>query len=373
MGYEESSKIRRAALWAAGTLLLLLVVLLSLVWALTFHPRQHQSAPVSCSEQAPMLKPGQRLKVLTWNVQFMAGKNYVFFFDLPDGTGPDERPSRQDITHTLNEVARVIRDENPDLVLLQEVDNGAARTDYEDQLQRLLQLLPSAYPCHTSAFYWKAAYVPHPRIHGVVGLTLATLSKYRISATMRHQLALIPGNFVTQQFNLKRAVLEARLPLEEGSEFVALNTHLDAFAQGSNTMEKQVDEVNSLLRSLTQSGHPWLIGGDFNLLPNTEAYRRLPPRQQYYFNPQTEIAPLFESYQSVPSLAELSGSDYEPWYTHWPNDPAVKGPDRTIDYLFFARIVRLGQHYVRRRDTQRISDHMPVVSQFQLPAKNSEF
>ncbi len=360
-------KIKRALSWAAGTLALLAILLVSLVWVLTFHPRQHQAEPVTCSEEAELLKPGQTLKVLTWNVQFMAGKNYVFFFDVPDGNGPDERPSRQDLTHTLNEVARVIRDENPDVVLLQEVDHGAARTDYEYQLQRLLELLPSEYACHTSAFYWKAAYVPHPRIHGAVGLTLATLSKYRISSATRHQLSLIPGNFVTQQFNLKRAVLEARLPVEQGGEFVALNTHLDAFAQGSNTMERQVGEVNSLLGSLTQSGRPWVIGGDFNLLPDAEAYRRLPPRQQYYFNPQTEIAPLFEKYEAVPSLAEVSGSDYRQWFTHFPNDPEVKGPDRTIDYLFFARTVRLGQHYVRRQDTQRISDHMPLISEFRLP------
>ena len=356
-------------MWIAGTLALLLVALVSLVWILTFHPRQQQAEPVTCAMEAPLLKPGQTLKVLTWNVQFMAGKNYVFFFDVPDGNGPDERPSRQDITHTLSEVARVIHDENPDLVLLQEVDNGAARTDCEDQLQRLLRLMPSAYVCHVSAFYWKAAYVPHPRIHGAAGLTLATLSKYRIRGSTRHQLSLIPGNFVTQQFNLKRAVLEARLPLEQGGEFVALNTHLDAFAQGSNTMEKQVNEVKSLLRSLTQSGQPWVIGGDFNLLPNPEAYRRLPPRQQYYFNSRTEITPLFESYQAVPSLEEVSGPDYQEWFTHLPNDPEVRGPDRTIDYLFFSRTVRLGRHSVRQRDTQRISDHMPLISELQLPAR----
>jgi len=56
-----------------------------------------------------------------------------------------------------------------DVVLLQEIDDGAARTDYNDQLARLLPLLPPEYVCHTTAFYWKAAYVPHPRIHGGAG------------------------------------------------------------------------------------------------------------------------------------------------------------------------------------------------------------
>lgn len=364
---RSSFKIKRALSWTIGILALLIIIVCSLTWALTFHPREHEAEPVACSGAAPLLKAGQTLKVLTWNVQFMAGKNYVFFFDVPDGNGPDERPSREDITRTLSEVARVIRDEDPDLVLLQEVDNGAAPTDYEDQLQRLLGLLPGEYACHASAFYWKASYLPHPRIHGAVGLTLATLSKFRIGSATRHQLSLIPGNFVTQQFNLKRAVLEARLSVEQGGEFAALNTHLDAFAQGSNTMERQVGEVDALLSALTQSGHAWVIGGDFNLLPNAEAYRRLPPRQQSYFNPQTEITPLFANHQAVPSLAEVSSTEYEQWFTHLPNDPEVKGPDRTIDYLFFSKTVRLGKHYVRRQDTQRISDHMPVVTEFQLP------
>ena len=359
--------MKKLAIWTGGTLGVLLGLLLSLVWLTTFHPPALQPEPVTCAAGAPVLRPGQQLKVMTWNVQFMAGKNYVFFSDVPDGNAPDERPSRQDIATTVAAVARVIRAENPDLVLLQEVDDGAARTDYEDQLARLRPLLAPDYVCQTSAFYWQAAYVPHPRIHGAVGMKLAILSKYQISSAQRHQLTLMPGDPLSQQFNLKRAILEAHLPIESSSDFVALNTHLDAFAQGNDTMAQQVGEVDALLSRLTNAGLPWAIGGDFNLLPSGAAYHQLMAGHQSFYNPQTEIAPLYARYQAVPSYAEATGPETQRWYTYFPNDPAIGRLDRTLDYLFFAPSVQVGRHAVRQHDTPAISDHLPIIVEFQLP------
>lgn len=350
-----------------GVLATLLVLLVAAVWLATFHPAALQDEPVACAGAAPTLARGQTIKVMTWNIQYMAGKNYVFFSDVPSGDAPDERPSREDITTTLGEVARVIRDERPDLLLLQEVDDGAARTDYEDQLARLLPLLPPEYACHTTALYWKVAYVPHPRIHGAAGMKLAIVSKYRISAAQRHQLPLVPRDPLTQQFNIKRAMLEARLPVDGAADVVAIATHLDAFAEGSDIMERQVAALGALLDRRTAEGLPWVVGGDFNLLPSADAYQRLIGGHQVFYNPQTEIAPLYARYQAAPSSAETTGADAPRWFTYNANDPAIKAPDRTLDYLFFDKTLQLGRHYVRQQDTLRISDHMPLVAEIKLP------
>src|SRR5690606_24228277 len=48
------------------------------VYALTWHPADRETAPVACSAPAPALQPGQALKVMTWNIQYLAGKRYVF-------------------------------------------------------------------------------------------------------------------------------------------------------------------------------------------------------------------------------------------------------------------------------------------------------
>lgn len=364
----------RLGRWILGALLVcavLTVGLAALVWFTTFHPAGSEPVAVTCPDGTPTLSPGQAVRILTWNVQFMAGKGYVFFFDVIEGNGPDERPSATDIELTLADVVRVIRDEAPDIVLLQEVDDGAKRTDYQDQLGLLLLALGKEYPCHCSSFYWRARYVPHPRIMGAVGMKLAVLSKYRIGQATRHQLALAPADTLSRQFMLKRAVLEARLPVRGGRDLVALCTHLDAFAQGTDTMARQVGQVKAILDGLTREQLPWVIGGDFNLLAPGQAYASLPAGRQVYFNESTEIAPLFDAFQAVPGLEEINGPDRTRWFTHFPNDPAVEAPDMTIDYLFMPKTLRLLEHHVRQHDTLRISDHFPVVATVEI-GENTE-
>lgn len=177
--------VRRWIVEALLTCAVLAAGFVALVWFTTFHPTSREQVAVTCSDGTPTLSSGQAVKILTWNIQFMAGKNHVFFFDVFDGNGPDERPSAQDMELTLEEVARVIRAEAPDIVLLQEVDDGARRTDYQDQLASLLHRLGQEYPCYCSAFYRKAKYVSHARIRGAVGMKLAVLSKYQIRQATR--------------------------------------------------------------------------------------------------------------------------------------------------------------------------------------------
>jgi endonuclease/exonuclease/phosphatase family metal-dependent hydrolase len=360
--------MKKLILWTVGALVLLCTGLAAVAWLTTYHPDEIEAVPVTCAQDAPLLAPGQTLKVLSWNVQYLAGKGHVFFYDVMGGEGPDDRPTRESIEATLKEVARVIRDEDPDVVLLQELDVGASRTDYEDQVARLLAELPADYRCHASAYYWKASFVPHPRIMGAVGMKLAVLSKYRLGRAVRYQLPEQPNDVVTRLFSFKRAILEAGLPIEGGGELVVLDTHLDAFAQGSDTMQRQVDMVTRLLDRLSGEGRPWLIGGDFNLLPPVAgAYELLLEHERPAYLPETELRALFERYRAVPGADEVGGADAARWFTHFPNDPRVGKPDRTIDYVFLSRNLALGQRHVRQHDTATVSDHFPIVVEMTLP------
>lgn len=350
-----------------AAVVVLVVVLAAAIRLTTFHPPEVADEEVACASDVPVLEPGQPVTVLNWNIQYLAGKDYVFWYDLLDESGPDTRPSPAAIDATLAEVARVIADEQPDVVLLQEVDDGAARTDGEDQLALLQDALDEPFACHASAVYWQAAFVPHPQIMGSVGMKLSTLSRYRIDDATRHQLAQMPSDLLTRQFDIRRAILETRLPVDGGDDLVVLNTHLDAFAQGTDTMQRQVAETHELLDGFTAAGLPWIIGGDFNLLPPGEQYELLGPAQRAYYAPDSELAVLTDEYGSVPSLEEANGPNAEEWFTHYPNDPAVDGPDRTIDFLFHSPLVALGDHDVRSDDTLEISDHLPVIATYELP------
>lgn len=349
--------------------LLLIVVLVSgamlmLVWHWTWRPDAKEPVTPVCNAGSapPTLVPGQALKVMTWNIQYLAGKRYVFWYDMPGGRGPDERPTVEDIAYNLDEVTRVIRDEKPDVVLLQEVNDGAKNTDYHDQLARLRERVTDLFPCSTQAFYWKADFIPNPHIWGSVGMKLATLSRYRIERAERLQLPEQRRNFISRQFQPKHALLVSYLPLRDGGRLAVINTHLVSGAQA----QAQVQRTEKVLNELQGSGTPWLIGGDFNLLPLGQ-YQRLPETQRSDYVPDSPLHLLWDKYPMVPTNAEAGGMDRRKWLTHFPNDTGVDGPDRTLDYFFHSPHLKRVEARVRREDTLLISDHLPLIGRFLLP------
>ncbi|MBU1221286.1 endonuclease/exonuclease/phosphatase family protein [Myxococcota bacterium] len=325
-----------------------------------------ESIKIECSENKPSLEKEKKIKILNWNVQYLAGKNYVFFYDLLDGSGPHKRPERKDIEITLEKMVALIKKESPDIILLQEVDENAARTDKEDQTKRILEKLNGEY-CHAEAFYWKADFVPHPKIMGSVGLKLVTLSKFKIKRATRHQLPVMPGMWIEQQFNFRRAVLETIIETADGGEFAIMNLHLDAFAQGNNTMERQVRALSGLFSEKLLAGIPFIAGGDYNLLAPGQ-YEKLPVPQRAYFNPDTELRILTEKFSFIPSMNDINSPERSKWFTHFPNDPAAGKPDRTIDYIFYAGVT-LKSSVVIQADAMDISDHFPVIMEIEIPRK----
>ncbi|MEM1402739.1 MAG: endonuclease/exonuclease/phosphatase family protein [Pseudomonadota bacterium] len=343
-------------------LLVAIFVFSAAVYVSTYHPAPVETVTVHNAEGVPSLSSGQSLKVLSWNVQFMAGNaNNHFFYD----DGPDPWPDADTVSDVTQRVAAFLNEQDPDIVLLQEVDDLASRTHLRDQTQALLELLPQ-YAAYAETFYWKAAYVPHPAIQGRVGLKLVVLSKYRLGKATRHALSAITSDdILIRQFNLKRAMLQVHLPVVDGVDLVVINTHLSAFAQGSNTMDVQIGQIMERLASLNDEA-PWVLGGDFNLLPNVEAFDASPELSNYYNSQGTELSPLIGRYPSVPALADIK-VDAEPWYTYMsPTDPERR-PNRTIDYVFYASTLNRLAGEVLRGDATSLSDHLPIIVAFALP------
>ncbi len=347
--------------WLFAGIGFLASLLAAMIRALTFFPKKRQLEAVVNMPNAPLLKAGQQLKVMTFNVQYMAGKNYIFYYD----GGHDSRPSSEDIGRTIEEVARIIQSENPDIVLLQEMDEGAKRTDYEDQLARLLQLMPYMSFSYASTFYWRAKFVPFPYINGRVGMKLVTLSKYRMETAVRHQLTQYPWFYFWQHFMPKRAILETHLPTIDGSTFTVLNTHLELFSLGTDVQKAQMIKVEDVIGA--QGNQPWILGGDFNLLPPETDADQLSKFEQGIYHPTSALKTFYEKYHALPALKNVLQVGYQKWYTHFPNDDEATGPNKTIDYLFFSKMMTLIRGTVRQHDTQHISDHLPLIAEVRLP------
>lgn len=353
----------------SGSILSLVLLFLGWVYWSTHHPDYLEAAFLECTEEAPRFDINRPLKVMSYNVQYFAGKGYLFYYDLPENSGPDLRPESASIHKTLDGVAELIKEQQPDILFLQEVHDGAAATDNQDQLKELeRRLYQGMYPCYASTFYWKADFVPHPKIAGSVGMKLITLSRYRIEQAERIALPQPPMDWISARFYLKRAILQVDLPTIQGSKLTLMNTHFDAFAQGSDTMEKQVEIARNLLSEKNENNTLFILAGDFNLLP-PGAFEDLQQSQQYLYQKESELVRLLDTWPSVPALSDMQ-SVPPLWFTHFPNDPDVSGPDRSIDYIFYSQNMKLIEKKVLTTEqTLTFSDHLPVVATFSLPEK----
>ena len=354
-----------------------------MLWLRSYAPEDIEAVSFSCSTDAPAWAAREPLKVMSYNVQYMASKNYVFFYDV-DINNPERleavakanktlasQPSEEHVFWTLDKVAEVITREDPDIVLLQEM-NGIddSRTHYIDLAAELLSRLPAdRYACETEASYWKAEFIFHPDVLGPVDMQLVTLSKYRMTDSVRHQLPKKERNFLVRPFNFQRALLETRIATDNGTPLAIINTHFDAWGAGTGIMKKQIAKTKELMQALDKSQIPWVLGGDLNLLPPDAGSQRqrILAADTGEYDEITQIQPLYDKYRGVPALQSLRSDDAPAWYTHFPNDPTVSGPDRTIDYLFYSDQWSLDDAQVLQEGTLNISDHLPVIGVFSLP------
>lgn len=340
-----------------------------LIYDITWHPAEQEQVPVSCNnpDASPaLLIPGQALKVMTWNIQYLAGKRYVFWYDMPESYGPDERPTPEDIAYNLDEVARVIRDEQPDMVLLQELADGAKNADYTDQLALLKARVTDLLPCSAEAFDWKSDFIADRHIVGSVGMKLATLSRYRIDKAERLQLPVTGGNLISRSFAPKPALLVSYLPMRGGGQLVIANTRFVNAHKDRGALKHQVNATAQWLDQWEHNGDPWLMGGDFDLLAQGQ-YLRLPEAQRGQYSADSELHVIWDNHPMIPSLEDVAGSERRTWLTRFPNDPRISGPDRTQDYLFYSSALRRVDARVRQADTLLISDHLPLIARFLLP------
>lgn len=327
----------------------------SLIW----NPPDRLDADITCAADAPELPRGRPLTALVWNVQYAGSRKHHFFYDGGDAV----HVPREDVDAMLDAIAAVLAEHDPDLVLLQEVDRGSDRTHRVDQHAALLERVP--YPCHTATPYHRAGYVPHPSQQhlGRVDMNLSVFSRFRIARAVRHQLALLDEPWWRQAFNLKRALFEVELPIAGGGTFTAFDTHLSAFSKGDGTLGRQMDQLDAAMTRVEGEKRPWLLGGDLNALPPGDDPTRLGADAVYYAESTTPVARLFARHASVISAPQYQ-RDPAPWRTYVPF--GADTPDRTLDYVFHGRTVDI--HSVRVLPILDISDHLPILVTFTLPA-----
>ena len=297
------------------------------------------------AEAAP---PDRPLRILSWNLQYAAGRDQTFFYDGGTAVSVD----RATVMRTLDGIADVLRSADADIVLLQEVDRNSRRTAFVDEHAELRRRLN--FPCDVSATYHRSPYIPFPTHEhlGRVDMHLSIFSRFGLGFSRRHPLPSLREPPIRRLFNLRRAILEAHVLRDGSASFVSFNTHFSAFSRGDGTVLRQVSVSKMLLDACSAEGHPWVFAGDLNALPPGDHAARLPDPDEYPENP-TPIAPLFESYaQPNPVLLDPTLRTYLP--------PGAIAPDRVLDYVFNSSNVQLSG-FRTIREAGALSDHLPFV------------
>ena len=299
----------------------------------------------------PGLVAGQPFKVLSWNLQYGASRKHRFFYDGGDAV----HVPAEDVRATVDAISAVLKAEAPAIGLLQEIDRDSTRTGRIDQLPPFSAAMQatavSAAPYHLAGFVPKPFDNPLGRVHMALGI----LTRGPHLKGTRHQLALMDEPRVVQALNLKRALLTAEVPVEGLDQPLAIAvTHLSAFSYGDGTLEKQVAALVAWMES-RPDGQPWILAGDFNLLPPGDDKDRLTTESELYADDPNPIDAVLPRFQDV-----LGDDQLDPKLrTYLPF--GFTEADRKIDYMLIGGPIQVESARVMSEHAA-ISDHLPIVA-----------
>lgn len=292
------------------------------------------------------MAPKDTLKVMTYNIGYLSGMKNNLATDTPEELFVDN----------LDKLKAFLKQEDPDIIGLQEVDFQSSRSYFQNQLDSVANEL--GYYTSYRSITWDKRYVPFPywppKHHfGKVLSGHAILSKYPIE----NESTLILEKPISAAFYFKKFYLERpiqKLSIRVGDRLLNLmHLHFEAFDQ--KTRENQAKVLKELCENSEEL--PTLILGDFNAEPSwTDGEDQT---MNTVFS-TLGIASAIDSakYLSNPN-AHFSFSSREPY--------------QMIDYVLYnpSELVPLSSKV--HQEAGEISDHFPVSLTFTFsPEKEAE-
>jgi len=244
----------------------------------------------------------EQLRVMTYNVHSCVGV---------DGKLATER------------IARVIARANPDVVALQELDAGRARTGGEDQAERIAHFLEMQYHFYPHIHFEDEKY----------GDAILTHLPMRIIKS-----GPLPGYLPGGKLE-PRGALWLAIDLH-GTEVNIVNTHLGL------TSRERMAQIEALLSDewlgRLNGDQPAILCGDFNSVPSSNGYRLLCSR---FLDAQAQL------------------KEHRPACTFYSRLPSFR-----IDHVFIHPGIRVTGITVPCSELAKVaSDHLPLIADLTIP------
>lgn len=315
---------------------------------------EYRPAPQERAIHYPALRPSAEknipdsLKIMTWNIGYAGlGDNMSFFMD----GGKDVRDTKERTEDNLRNIIETIRTQNPDILLLQEVDINSHRTYHTNEVQRLQEEFPEYHIYFAPNL--KSWFIPTPVKEpiGEAHSGVVIMTRFEADSAIRHQYpARHP--WPARMFHLKKCLLETDFTLPDGRKLIVGNTHCSAYDDGTMRIQ-EIRHINHLLNA--QKGCSFIIGGDWNQYPKG------------YTPSDKELNDKNFIVQPLPSdeLEKIGKFTYAPSlhtarYIDKPYDKE-SSTKTLIDYFFHSEDISIDE--INTQDLEfRYSDHNPVTA-----------
>lgn len=239
---------------------------------------------------------GEELRIMTYNIHH---------------ANPPSKPEYID----LKAIVEVIRNEDPDIVALQEVDFNTKRSGAGNQAKQIASLLKM------DSFFGKAIDYEG----GEYGV--AILSKFPLA---EERVERLPTHSGTN--GEPRVLVTAKIVTPKGNTIRFGSTHLDAQKEPTN----RVLQIKKIIELAQDEKLPFIIAGDFNAVQNSE-------------------------------VMNIFTKTFGLTCTDCPFTISTDNPVKTIDFIGFnpaMRKFKVKNHYVVKEGYA--SDHFPIVSNLEI-------
>ena len=251
-------KICKIILLILGLIILLLFTFFLILIFTEYKPKDVEDVKVY-SNTTKNLNIGDKISILTYNIGYLSlDKTQDFFLDGGKNVMPK---TDENVKNNLNFVKNILKEQDNDIVLLQEVDYNSKRSYYMNQFEKLKDDFNGTA---SYAFYHKCLCIPYP-IFDMVGKVesgMAIFSKFDGEVT---RIALPNAyTFPKSVVMFKRCLVVKRINIQNtDKQLVVINLHLEAYDDG-NTRIKQLEVLKNLIIDEYNKGNYVIAGGDFN-------------------------------------------------------------------------------------------------------------
>jgi endonuclease/exonuclease/phosphatase family metal-dependent hydrolase len=215
---------------------------------------------------------GKSYSMMTFNIGYGSyPADYTFFMD---GGKEVRARSKKDVVSNINEDIRLIKNANPDIVNIQEVDYQGDRSMHVSEPK----MFSTAFASYTNIFVqnYDSAYLFYPVLNpiGKAKSGIQTLTKFAAIQSTRYQLP-IETNF-SKFFDLDRAFSVTVIPIQNSNKKLYLyNTHMSAFIKDKVIQAKQLTKIFGSMQKHVDNGDYVIAGADFNHVLSGAAHPEL--------------------------------------------------------------------------------------------------